>query len=71
MFCVTLALMIEGVSAVLIEPDAKKRRAGIIISSAKIDGWIVDKPRLSDWELPDVKFQFMVKGFCVSSATLQ
>ncbi|MEP2772001.1 MAG: AMP-binding protein [Fulvivirga sp.] len=61
MFCVTLALMIEGVSAVLIEPDAKRRRAGIICSSAKIDGWIVDKPRLSDWELPDVKFQLALE----------
>ncbi|MFT7234227.1 MAG: long-chain acyl-CoA synthetase [Cyclobacteriaceae bacterium] len=61
MFCITLALVSHGASAVLIEPEAKKRRASVIISSANIDGWIVDKSKVSEWDLPDTRLNVQLE----------
>lgn len=62
LFCVILALVLHGASAVLIEPDAKKKRASVITSSSEIDGWIVDKSKVDEWDLPD-------KTLCLSLET--
>ena len=54
-FCITLSLLLSGVTVVLIEPDAKFHRANGIVQSVAIDGYIVDKDKVEKWNLPQAK----------------
>ncbi|WP_436516319.1 class I adenylate-forming enzyme family protein [Ekhidna sp. To15] len=55
MFCVTFSLILNGATAVLIEPDTKSRRAKSIIESSRIQGCFVNKENVSLWDLRDYK----------------
>lgn len=61
MVCTTIAIISFGATAVLMEPCTKERRAGVIVSASKIDGWIVDAGLEKQWNLPTSKFELSIE----------
>ncbi|WP_339793316.1 AMP-binding protein [uncultured Imperialibacter sp.] len=65
-----LALVANGITAVLIDPDAKKERVKKILSTVSVDGWICSKENADAWELPETSLAFSVEAQTGSSSKL-
>ncbi|CAD5276494.1 MULTISPECIES: AMP-binding protein [unclassified Imperialibacter] len=65
-----LALLANGITVVLIDPDAKKERVKKILSTVSIHGWICSKENADAWELPETSLAFSVEAQTGSSSKL-